>query len=388
MASSSDCQEMRPIRDHEGWLCFGMGRGFVRVNPSLPFAPTHHDRVFLEQLLVDGERRSGLIGVPWPAAMDLGTGGRRVEITFTTPQLSSPENVRFRYRLSGLDEEWHDAGRQRTAVFPGLPAGHYRFEAMATEADGSWTAPVALALVLHPHFWETGWFYGGCVLAACLGGGAVVGAVFKARMERQRAVDAERERIAKDLHDDLGASLTQIAIFSELAQADLAQPEQAAVHMERVFQTARSSARALDEIVWASNPAHDSLESFVAYVSKVAQDFVAAAGLKFRMEAPKPLPSAVLPAVTRHHLLLVTKEALHNVAKHARASKVRLRIAVDAGIFGLSIEDDGCGFSGPSSDVGADGLRNMERRVKHLGGVFECKSAPGEGTTITMRVPI
>jgi signal transduction histidine kinase len=346
-------------------------------------------------LVVNGECRSSQHCANWPGEIDLGTGAARVEVRFTAPEFVAPEHARFRWRLAGLDQEWRDAGGQRLVSFTHLPAGRYRLEVIASEAGGKWTEPSSLSFVLHPHFWETTWFYTICALAGCLTVGAAVriammrqAACVRARMDKLRAVDAERARISKDLHDDLGTTLTQIAVFSELAQADIGQPEEAVGHMERVFEMAQSSARALDEIVWASNPVHDTLESFVSHISKMAQDFARAAGLKFRFDAPMSVPSVDLPAMTRHHLFLVSKEALHNVVKHAQATTVRLRLALEPGFFALTVEDDGCGFSSPCGEAGADGLLNMERRVKDLGGRFECTSAAGAGTAISVRVPL
>ncbi len=393
--ASADCLAMQPVMDSRGWLCFGTAQGFVRINPAPPDQPHVPHGVCFEELLVDGECRSDRPGAILPSVLDLGTSATRIEIKFTVPAFVAPEHVRFCWRLAGLDKGWREVGGQRMASFSHLPAGRYHLEVIASEDDGAWTEPSSLTFVLHPHFWETAWFYTICALSGCLMVGAVVriamlrqAARERARTEKLRAVDAERARISKDLHDDLGTTLTQIAVFSELAQADIGQPEEASGHMERVFEMAQSSARALDEIVWASNPVHDTLESFVSYISKVAQDFARAAGLKFRLDAPMAIPSIDLPATTRHHLFLVSKEALHNVVKHARATTVRLRIAIEPESFSLSVEDDGCGCSSSSTEVGADGLLNMERRVKDLGGTFECTSAAGAGTAISVRVPL
>src|ERR1043165_2576281 len=127
------------------------------------------------------------------------------------------------------------------------------------------------------------------------------------RLERQRAVEQERTRIARDIHDDIGASLTQMALLSERAQADLAQPGLARVHLDQIFTTAHGLARQLDEIVWAINPTHDTLEEFAAFLCKFAQDYLGAASLRCRLDVPETLPARKLSSAARHALFLCTK---------------------------------------------------------------------------------
>jgi signal transduction histidine kinase len=210
------------------------------------------------------------------------------------------------------------------------------------------------------------------------------------RLEHQRAIERERQRIARDIHDDLGANLTQIALLSELAQADLQQPQLATAHLNRIFTTARNLARQLDETVWAINPANDSLENLAAFLSKFAQDYLSVAGIRCRLDLPETLPHVSLTAATRHNLFLSAKESLHNVVKHAHATQVRLRIRLEDSNLILSIEDDGQGLppvGGCDAAPGNDGLINMEKRMVEVGGQFQRESKPGQGTTVTLTLP-
>ncbi len=379
--ATSGCEETRPIRDHEGRLCFATIRGFVRVIPSPPFIPSQRDRVFLERLRVDGELHTRPPGAPWPASMDLGTGTRRVEITFTSPQFHAPENVRFRYRLSGLDEEWHDAGRQRTAVFAQLPAGRYRFEAMAMEPAGNWAAPVALDLELHPHFWDTGWFHGCSALVVILAVAAAVRLVVRhragkelARLERQHALEQERARIARDLHDELGAGLTKIGKLAE------------GWNDGAVTQATRDVVQALDEIVWTVNPRNDTLENVASYLIHYAEQFLRPAGIACRLDVPVSLPDVTVGAAVRHHLYAAVKEALNNAVKHGAPRQVNVGLDLDGDLLTVTVRDDGCGFTPTSTSAGGDGLANMEHRLEALGGRLLLQSQPGQGTYVTMQL--
>jgi signal transduction histidine kinase len=212
-------------------------------------------------------------------------------------------------------------------------------------------------------------------------------------LERQRAIERERERIARDLHDDLGASLTQIALLSELAKTDLAQPELAQTHLNQIFATASGLTRQLNEIVWAVNPANDTLEQFTSHVCKFAQHYLSLAGIRCRLDFPEFVPHYAMPAPDRHNLFLATKEALHNIVKHAQAGQVWLRLRLDADVLTLLIEDDGkgCGAeTATESPIGlvGDGLFNMQKRMEQLGGRFAQQSRPGSGTTVRLILPI
>lgn len=210
------------------------------------------------------------------------------------------------------------------------------------------------------------------------------------RIERARALDQERARIARDIHDDLGASLTHIALLGELAQNEIDRPERARAHVDDIFRAARKLTSSVDEIVWALNPSNDTIARFGAYVGDFAQDFLQTADVDCRLSIPADLPHRNLPPKTRHALFLVIKEALHNILSHAQASCVRLAISLDGGALRISIGDDGRGFvpsaPAPSRPGGGHGLANMRQRVHDLGGRLDIQSSPGNGTTVMITI--
>lgn len=394
--ASSEFLEMQPIQDSSGWLCFGTSRGFVRVDPRREAFGVEAPRISIESLSVDDRNRFTLFDSTPPSSVDLAPGVSRINIGYTAAQFSTPTQIRFRYRLTGVDDQWHGVGNQREVSFNRLPPGRYRFEVAAAAPGGAWTAPAALPFVLRPYYWQTSWFFACGILAALILVGMAVWVVMHQRsvrkmahLEKQLAVDAERARIAQDLHDDLGASLTEIALYSDLAKADLASPHEASEHLEHIFVTARNSTRALDEIIWAANPQNDSLDHFAAYLSKQAQDLALAAGITCHLDVPNPLPDIELPTTFRHHLFLATREALHNAAKHSGAQKLVMRLVLDnAPGFSLIIADDGRGFADAAHDADADGLVNMKRRMLAIGGELQIDTALGKGTTVIFRVPM
>jgi signal transduction histidine kinase len=199
------------------------------------------------------------------------------------------------------------------------------------------------------------------------------------------AVHTENSRIARDLHDDMGAGLTEIAMLSDLALMDRNRPDALTPNLERIFHASREMTQSLDEIVWAVNPVNDPLDKLVAFTGELAQTILSSAGIRCRLEAPAQLPPVSIPSRTRYQLCLAFKEALHNIVKHARARQVHVRTSLHGRTLALEIEDDGVGFDptpGEPADGLRDGLHNMCLRMRQIGGSCGIQSSPGAGTRI------
>ena len=201
-------------------------------------------------------------------------------------------------------------------------------------------------------------------------------------------MEKERARIARDLHDQLGANLTQVALLGEMAEEDKNAPAEVESHAQQISQTARETSRALDEIVWAANPQNDTLEGLVNYACKYAQDYLALAGLRYRLEVPPQLPATVIPPDLRHNIFLAFKESVNNVVKHARATEVKIRLRLNGGTFALEVEDDGRGPSEAATKTGRNGLRNMRKRMEDVGGEFILEPGAERGTRVRLTAPL
>ncbi len=388
----------------DGRLWFPTSKGLVAVDPNDVKINQLEPPVVLEEMLV--EDRPVALDAKGVVPLRIPPGRKRFEFRYTGLSFTVPEKVRFQYRLEGLDPEWVDYGTKRVVNYSYIPPGDYKFHVKACNNDGVWNdAGAELAFTVLPHFWQTWWFR---ALAGLAAAGAVAGSVLfetrrrmhrkLERLEQQRGIERERTRIAKDIHDDLGASLTRITLLSQTARGELDNPAQAAVDLDRIYGTARELTRAMDEIVWAVNPQHDTLDSLASYLGRFAQDFLGAAGIRCRLRLPLELPQWPLTAEVRHNLFLAFKESLHNAVKHANATEVQITLKVESSYFVLSVKDNGCGFL-PESSAGqmppdairpanGNGLVNMRQRLKEIGGECEIKSAPRAGTNVTFRVPV
>ena len=290
------------------------------------------------------------------------------------------------------------------AEYSRLKPGRYWFRVAAAKANGELTGQeVSLPLVVvAPLYqrWEFWLVTGALVVAAVAWIGRVT---VQQRMQRQVAaleqeqfMERERARIARDLHDNIGAGLTEIAMQSDWVHSDLAQSPtgETRQRVERIRQSATELARSVDEIVWAINPANDTVKRFVNYLTQCTAQFLDAAGLWVRFDIPEDLPSTSLAGKARHYLFLAVREALNNAAKHARADLIRLEIRAENSSLRIVVEDNGCGFT-PERATHAgthegthEGLDNMRRRMEDIGGRLEITSRPGGGTRVEFIAPL
>jgi len=207
-------------------------------------------------------------------------------------------------------------------------------------------------------------------------------------LRQREALEKERARIARDIHDQVGASLTQVSLLGELVETDKDHPDEVAAHALQISQTARETTRALDEIVWTVNPSNDTLEGLVNYICKHAQEFLAVAGLRYRLDAPPQLPALPISPEARHNVFLAAKESITNVVRHAHATEVWVRLRIESRQFTLEIEDNGRGPAGMNEKSGRNGLRNMRKRLEDIGGRFTIEPVLSGGTVARMVVPI
>ena len=400
-------------RGTDGRLLFAMQSGIAAVsaddlkeNPEPP--PVVIERVSANGHTVAAYQAGALlesphVGVP----LELGRGRthlhlapsqRRVEFAFTALTFTKPESIGFRYRLLPVDKDWVEAGTLRTATYAQIPPGYYQFEVSACSNQGVWNPTGAtLDLTIKPDWWETAWFrvLGPLVAAGLLGWGILSSVRRRHRhriehLESQQATERERARIAADLHDEMGANLTQIGLLCERVRDTLDHPPSAQQHLNRALTSTHALAGQLDAVVWAVDPSNDTLEHFAQYLSNYASDFLALADIRVRLEVPEELPTTTLSSVARHQLFLAAKEALHNVVRHAAATRVVVRIRPQPGGVIVEIEDDGRGLAATTSYVpGADGLANMTRRMARINGRSEVLTGTdGHGTLLRFTMPL
>ncbi len=376
-------------RFNDGAIWFPTNLGVVRIDPSRTMVNRTPPKVFLRKVIANG--------VTQPltnTTLRLGPGRTRLEFFYHGLNFSAPEKVSYHTRLVGLENNWREVGSQRLTTYESVPAGNYRFEVLGTNGDGLVSlAPATIELQVKPHYWETAWFFTQAALAVILLAGGIGWLIARSRLKRRistlrihSAREAERARIARDLHDDLGASLTEIALLADLG-AERAAGSAFQKHLDELSSKARALGLALDEIVWAVNPREDTLASLLDYLASFATEFLDRAGITLRMNIATGMPDLPLDANVRHSVFLAVREAFNNIVKHSQAKSAWLNGSLSNGVLEISVEDDGKGVDDYALSRG-HGLSNFQVRMEACGGESKVSPREGGGTVVCFHVPV
>jgi signal transduction histidine kinase/ligand-binding sensor domain-containing protein len=401
------------VGDGNGRLYFSMLTGLAELRTDRTRLNRLPPNVIIERVMAENQTfaayqtTASQTGIPTPLELDtsgkekeisLPPGLQHIKIQFTALSFVAPENVRFRYQLTGIDRNWVDAGTQRIAQYTRLPPGNYHFKVIACNNDGIWNNTGAtVGITLEPYIWETLWF-------KILTGTGIVGAfcgslvlVLRRRhqlqiqhLEKQQALERERARIARDLHDDLGIGLTEIGLLGDLASAPATSGdgETSRGYLHEITGRARELVVMLDEIVWAINPAHDTSQSLSDYFLKFAQTLLHRASIRCRLDVAEPFQNCSLNAEERHQLFLAFKEALNNVIRHSGATEVQISLGFVADELIIRVEDNGHGLATAAVQGSSDGLIGMQDRLRHLGGRCEITGGANGGTCVKLVIPV
>lgn len=306
-------------------------------------------------------------------------GGRTLEILSDTNWLIVPESAQKNWlaRTAPL-AGWHPA-----VVIGGM--NHHPWESWPY---GLTIEPPFLPILVH--FWQTGWFQAASVTTCGL---AVLFsfwllAQLAAQMKTQRFLQEERERIARDIHDGLGAQLTQLVLLGEVAQSEQPAASASRRQFNQICLLARELSQDMDEVVWAINSRRDTLRDFVNYICKYAQVFLNPTTIRCRLDVEPEIPPDFFELSTRRNLFLAVKEALNNAAKYSQADELFLRIYRQNPKFVVVVEDNGCGFDPAQAGPEHNGLHNMVQRMDEIGGVCTIDSQPNAGCRVCFTVPL
>ncbi|MCC7131148.1 MAG: hypothetical protein IT352_00810 [Gemmatimonadales bacterium] len=376
----------------DGTFLFGGDRGVTYFDPDRVTPNEYQPPVVITGVSRSTQRGPRVTPLAGGEVIRIAADEYTFTLEFAALNYRNPHRNRYQVMLEGFDADWKVQGMERRATYTNVPPGRYWFRVRGSNDDGVWSAvPASVVVVVEPAFWETGWFrWGGAALVMgliSLSTWYVSRNRYRFELEAaraQHALDAERARISRDMHDEIGANLTEIAILSDLAIAD----GRSGV-LGRIGEKARTTLDAIGEIVWATDPRNDDGDRFAAYLRAYAAEFLESTGVRSRLDFPEP---GALPPVTaelRRTVFLVLKEALSNAARHSGATSVGATLRVVDGWLTLVVDDDGEGFepTGQPDDGSHHGLRNMATRASDVGGVLTIDSASGRGTTVTLRVP-
>lgn len=383
----------------DGRILIGTGAGVAIFDPDHLPDLTNPPPVVIEQIRANGQiqydngpDQTNLSLSQAGSNLTLAPGsGRILEVRYTANTFEAPEKTRFQYRLVGLDQHWINAGSARQAYYANVPPGAYQFQVRAASKHGVWKETWAsLSMVLQPYYYQTAWFYliCGAIVSLLL----YLGVAWRLkelraieRLNRQIALDAQRKRIARDIHDELGASLTQIV---RLGTDPSHQSNPNASLIKRMVDLAGSAVSNIGEIVWASNPRYDTLEDMVAYLREHAASFLQAASIQYQFNFPEHIPARSVPGPFRRHLVAIVKELLHNIVKHSFATHVELSLRSEGDVLEVILRDNGKGLGFERKRQFSHGLTNIQERLAELKGTWKVDAQPLQGTQMRLHVPL
>jgi ligand-binding sensor domain-containing protein/two-component sensor histidine kinase len=376
------------FRDHAGALWFGTQNGLSRLTPE-PDAPGREPPIMIGALRVAGVKQPlSELGQPTVGPLRLNYTQANVQIDFFSLSFAPTERIRYEHKLESADKEWSAAAGERTVTYANLAPGAYRFLVRAVNADGvSSKEPAVVSFRISPPFWSRWWF----ILSAILLFGAGVYWAARAGFLRKLELERVRTHIATDLHDDIGASLTRIAMLSEVAKRQDGGAEPAsAKRLTQIADEARTVVDGMSDIVWAIDPQRDDFLSVVERVRSFAADTLGATGVRWQMSVAPQLAGQRLTPEQRRALYLIFKEAVSNIARHADCRHASCQITFEHATLVALIEDDGRGLPSArdANGRGGRGLPNMKARAAALGGQLEIGARTDGGTRLRLTLPL
>jgi signal transduction histidine kinase/streptogramin lyase len=379
---------MKIVSSKNGVKWIRSSAGIIKIEPLAFPLNTYRAKIFFTNIEAGNKKISG-------AAAHLTLSHKENNISFyvAAPSFIDEKQTRFSYRLKGgANEEWSDPSTNSEIRFINLAPGKYSLEVKASFIHGAYPDSEAeYSFEVLPPWWQTWWFRILLFVLSAALTTVLVRSYFRRKLnkqknllEKQQAIEKERSRIAGDMHDDLGAGLSTIKFLSEKVKrnsfSDVTRED-----ADKIVVNSNDLVQKMNEIIWAMNEKNDSLEDLLFYSRSYAMEYCEENNLECTVALPEPVPRIWVSGEIRRNVFLTIKESLHNIVKHAKASKVNIQFSVYDGLF-ISISDNGKGIMHPDQTTRGNGLLNIQKRIKFLGGVLDLKN--NNGLTVEFKIPL
>ena len=377
------------VKANDGTLYFGAPGGLVAFKPEEIednefFPPVVITDFTVYNKTISPNDTTGILKLPVDETKEIILAYSQNVFSFSFSALSyiHPEKNKYAYMLEKFDRDWiYTDATRRFANYTNLDAGEYIFRVKASNHDGIWNEKgISIKLIITPPWWQTLWFK----LLGILITAGVAYVIYNDRLQKTREVRRIRNKIASDLHDDLGATLSSISIMSELVNQQVKdEVPQASLLLEKIGNSSRNMIESVNDMVWAINPQNDSFENIIKRMRTFASEILAAKDIAFHFDLDKNLLQSKLKMEMRKNFYLIFKEAINNLAKYSQASNAFVMIWNKENNLKMIIRDDGEGFY-PSAVTNGNGLKNMQHRAETMKAKFRLDSIPGKGTIIEL----
>jgi signal transduction histidine kinase/streptogramin lyase len=387
---------LQACRTRNGEMYFGGTNGFVRFHPD-----SIKDNPYVPPIVITAFKKFDNL-VPLDSAI---SEKHSIEMSYKENVFSfelaalnytSPEKNQYAYKLEGFDNDWTYCRTRRYATYTNLDGGSYVFRVKGSNNDMVWNETgTSVQVIIRPPFWATWWFRIGSFVAVLLSVGGTIRYVEMQklrrkidRLERAQAIERERLRISQDMHDEVGATLTEISILSELAKRNTPQGAAVADQVRKISDRSRQVIDDVSDIIWALNPKNDTLESLVSHLRHFAVQYCSMTSMRCQCDIPDSFPEVFVSSDSRRAIFLIVKEALHNAVKHSCATEVVVKIDATGETAEIQVGDNGKGFNPALPSTRGNGLTNMKSRAESLGGTLAIESPGRGGTMIRLRFPL
>jgi ligand-binding sensor domain-containing protein/signal transduction histidine kinase len=374
------------LKDRAGNIWVGTTLGLSKLNPRAERKTNTAAPVYLSRVQIAGEDLSlPETGTQRVTQLELAASRNNLLIEYVALSFQGENELRYQYKLEGVDDDWSAATETRSINYAHLAPGSYQFIVRAINPDGVVSNESAsFQFRILPPIWQRWWFL---LLATALVA-SIIYAVYRQRIARLLELERVRTRIATDLHDDIGANLSLIAMLSEVARGQLQRDDSRLREwLSTIATTSRDTIDSMSDIVWAVNPKRDHLRDLTRRMRRFADDIFAARNIEFQFRASELDRDVRLGADLRREVFLIFKESINNMARHSECAAASVDLQVEGGWLVLKMVDDGKGIYEAEIAEGT-GLGSMRQRAQRLGGGFEVSSPNGDGTTVTLKVPL
>lgn len=370
--------------DRKGTVWFGTFNGLSRLDPQ-PDPVLAPPPIRIEGLRIAGVKQPiSEFGAASLSGLKLSAAQNNLQIDFSSLSIARASLLRYQYELQGVDRDWSAPTDQRTVHYANLASGTYRFLVRAVDPGGLSSAePASLDFRILPPFWQRWWFLALVMIAV----GCAGTLLYRYRVAHLLELERVRTHIATDLHDDIGSSLSQIAVLSEVVRRQVEGTEAVAQPLSTIASTSRELVDSMSDIVWAINPNRDNLSDLAHRMRRFASDLFTANEIEFHFDSSEAEYTMRLGAEVRRQVFLIFKESANNIVRHSGCSSVEVGLRVENHTISLTLKDDGKGFDIAQSSQG-HGLMSMTRRAKSLGADLEISSRAGIGTMVSLKVPL
>jgi signal transduction histidine kinase/ligand-binding sensor domain-containing protein len=376
----------------DGTLIFGGIAGInwfdpTAVLPNVYLATPAITEIFVDDTLTESDAAVYLNKLTLPYNRNT------VSLTFKALEFTLPEQNRFAYRLIGQDANWVYTSNDKVR-YSQLSPGEYTFELKASNNEGIWNEkPLSLKITITPPYWQTWWFRTLMLLVAGSAAGGVaryyihLKVVSKTReLEKQHALNLERIRISKDVHDDIGSGLSKISLLCELAKRKITENQSPGKDVGHISAISKELVDNMRDLIWVLNPENTTLDNLLSRMREYCADYLDGVNVESKFCFPDHVPEMNISRDVQRNIFSTVKEALNNSVKHANAHLIGITVEITDRLLSIDILDDGSGFVISDARSGGNGLRNMKNRIESVGGVFKMKSNTQKGTLISISI--